>query len=137
MLGLVQAHPYFQCQPIWWPSLTDAQREAAASGRRVFLTIGRIDCGGSRALVEKTLSKEEIFDYLTERFACVALDADRLGDVEQALVARMRNHERTPFCLYLDAEGGLVMETAGGRPPAVFLNDLVEAATRRVQARMG
>jgi hypothetical protein len=129
----VQAHPYFQCQPIWWPTLADAKRAAGSSSRRVFLTIGRIDCGGSRALIEKTLSKEEIFEYLAERFACVALDADALGDEERALVARMRSCARTPFCLYLDAEGALVMETAGGRPPAVFLNDLVEAATRKVQ----
>ena len=44
----------------------------------------------------------------------------------------MRNAERTPYCLYLDATGALVLESGGGRPAAVFLNDLVEAATRRL-----
>lgn len=128
----MSAHPYFQSQPIWWLSLPEALVEAQKTGRRVFLAIGRIDCGGSRALVEKVMSKEEIFDYVSERFVCVARDADDLSDEERALVARMRNHERTPYCLYLDASGALVLESAGGRPAAVFLNDLVEAATRRV-----
>jgi uncharacterized protein YyaL (SSP411 family) len=107
----VAGHPYFQSRPIWQASLAEGLREASAQGKRVFLTIGRIDCGGSRALVEKTISKEEIFEYLVERFTCVALDADALPD---------------------DASGALVLDTAGGRPAAVFLNDLVEGATRRV-----
>ena len=126
----MSAHPYFQSKPIWTDSLPDALREAAEKQKRVFLQIGRIDCGGSRALVEKTISKEEIFDYLTERYVCVARDADALTPDEQALVARMRNKERTPFCLYLTDAGALVLETAGGRPAAVFLNDLVEGATK-------
>jgi hypothetical protein len=126
------AHPYFQSTPIWHRDLEGALAEAAATGRRVFLVVGRIDCGGSRALVEKTISKEEIYDYLVERFVCVARDADALTDTERALVARMRNAERTPYCLYLDADGRLVLESGGGRPAAVFLNDLVEAATRPV-----
>ncbi len=126
------AHPYFQSPAIWQPTLAEGRAAAAAAGKRVFLTIGRIDCGGSRALVEKTIAKEEIFEYLVDRFACVALDADALCDEARALVARMRSGSKTPLCLYLDAGGALVLDTAGGRPAAVFLNDLVEAATRRV-----
>jgi hypothetical protein len=128
----VQAHPYFQSPAIWHPTLASALAAVQGSERRVFLTIGRIDCGGSRALVEKTIGKEEIFEYLTERFACVALDADALTADVQALVERMKTNKKTPMCLYLDAEARLVLDTSGGRPAAVFLNDLVEAATRRV-----
>jgi len=124
-------HLYFQSKPIWHHDLGEALAAAKASGRRVFLTIGRIDCGGSRALVEKTISKEEIFEYLTDRFECVCRDADALDDREKALVARMRLSERTPFNLYLDADARLVLETAGGRPAAVFLDDLVVAATKK------
>ena len=36
------------------------------------------------------------------------------------------------MCLYVDGQSRLVLDTSGGRPAAVFLNDLVEAATRRV-----
>jgi hypothetical protein len=128
----VDAHPYFQSKPIWFSSLEAARTRAAEQGKRVFLTVGRIDCGGSRALVEKTISKEEIFDYLVERFVCVARDADALDDPERALIAGMRSGSKTPLCLYLDEQGRVVLDTAGGRPPAVFLNDLMEGATRRL-----
>jgi hypothetical protein len=128
----VAAHPYFQSKPIWQPTLAAALAEAAQCGRRVFLSIGRIDCGGSRALVEKTIAKEGIFEYLVDKFVCVALDADALDADARDLVARMKTGGRTPLCLYLDGQGALVLDTAGGRPAAVFLNDLVEAATRRV-----
>ena len=128
----MQAHPYFQSTPIWHPSLSDALAVAQASNKRVFLSIGRIDCGGSRAMIEKTISKEEIYEYLVERFVCVASDADALTDEEKALVGRMKSGTKTPYSLYLAATGELVLDTAGGRPAAVFLNDLVEAATRRV-----
>jgi hypothetical protein len=132
----VQGHPYFQSAPIWHPTLASALADVQAGDRRVFLTIGRIDCGGSRALVEKTIGKEEIFEYLTERFACVALDAEQLTPDAEALVAQMKTGQpakrTTPMCLYVDGQGRLVLDTTGGRPAAVFLNDLVEAATRRV-----
>jgi hypothetical protein len=124
-------HLYFQSPPIWFRDLDGGLAAAREQGRRVFLQIGRIDCGGSRALVEKTIGKEEIFEYLTEKFVCVSRDADALSDRERELVSKMRQCERTPLCLYLDAEGALVLETAGGRPAAVFLNDLVEAATKK------
>lgn len=130
MLGPVK-HLYFQSQPIWHHALEPALVAAKASGKRVLLTVGRIDCGGSRALVEKTISKEEIFDYLVEHFECVCRDADALDDRERELVARMRKAERTPFNLFVDADGKLLLETSGGRPAAVFLNDLVEAATKK------
>jgi hypothetical protein len=128
----VQGHPYFQSPPIWHPTLASALADVAGSDRRVFLTIGRIDCGGSRALVEKVIGKEEIFEYLTERFASVAVDADAQTPDVEALVLQMKTGKKTPMCLYVDASGKLVLDTSGGRPAAVFLNDLVEAATRRV-----
>jgi len=46
------------------------------------------------------------------------------------LVAQMPQHDRTPLCLYLSAEGALMHSTSGGRPPAVFLSDLLEAPHR-------
>ena len=125
-------HPYFQSTPIWQRDLPAALAEAQATDRRVFLLVARADCGGSRTLVEKTIAKEESYEYLVERFVCVARDADELTAEERALVARMRLSERTPFCLYLDGAGKLAFESAGGRPAAVFLNDLMEGATRRV-----
>jgi len=96
----------------------------------VLVVVGRQSCGGSRALVEKTIGKEEIQEYVDAHYVCVAGDADAPEPAVAALVARMAQHDRTPLCLYLSAEGALMHSTSGGRPPAVFLSDLLEAPHR-------
>ena len=100
------------------------------SKRAVLLVVGRQSCGGSRSLVEKTIAKEEIREYLDAHYVCVAGDADSPEPAVAALVAQMPQHERTPLCLYLSAQEGLMHSTSGGRPPAVFLSDLLEAPHR-------
>jgi hypothetical protein len=97
----------------------------------VLLVVGRQSCGGSRALVEKTISKDEIREYVDAHYVCLAGDADAPEPAVAALVARMAQHDRTPLCLYLSPEGDLMHATSGGRPPAVFLSDLLEAPHRR------
>jgi len=76
------------------------------------------------------MAKEEIHEYLDSQYVCVAGDADSSEPTVAALVARMPQHDRTPLCLYLPAEGELMHSTSGGRPPAVFLSDLLEAPHR-------
>lgn len=76
------------------------------------------------------MAKEEIHEYLDAHYVCVAGDADAPEPDVAGLVARMPKHDRTPLCLYLSAEGELMHSTAGGRPPAVFLSDLLEAPHR-------
>jgi hypothetical protein len=80
--------------------------------------------------VEKTIGKEEIQEYVDAHYVCVAGDADSPEPAVAALVARMAQHERTPLCLYLSADGAFLHSTSGGRPPAVFLSDLLEAPHR-------
>jgi hypothetical protein len=94
------------------------------------VVVGRQSCGGTRALVEKTIAKEEIHEYVDAHYVCVAADADAPEPAVAALVDRMAQHDRTPLCLYLSAEGTLMHSTSGGRPPAVFLSDLLEAPHR-------
>ena len=130
-MGAAGRHPHFISPLVWHTSLADGLTEARESGRAVLLVVGRQSCGGTRALVEKTMAKEEIDEYLGAHYVCVAGDADAPEPAVAALVARMPQHERTPLCLYLSAEGELMHSTSGGRPPAVFLSDLLEAPHRR------
>jgi hypothetical protein len=76
------------------------------------------------------MAKEEIHEYLDAHYLCVAGDADAPEPAVAELVARMPQQARTPLCLYLSAENQLMHSTAGGRPPAVFLSDLLEAPHR-------
>ena len=129
-MGPAGRHPYFVSPHFWHDSLAEGLVTARESKRAVLLFVGRQSCGGSRALVEKTIAKEEIHEYLDSHYVCVASDADSPEPAVAALVARMAQHDRTPLCLYLSAQGELMHSTSGGRPPAVFLSDLLEAPHR-------
>jgi hypothetical protein len=123
-------HPHFLSPLFWHASLAGGLVAARESNRAVLLVVGRQSCGGSRALVEKTIAKEEIYEYLDAHYVCVAGDADSPEPAVAALVARMPQHDRTPLCLYLSAQEALMHSTSAGRPPAVFLSDLLQAPHR-------
>ena len=130
-MGAAGRHPHFLSPLFWYASLAEGLVVASESKRAVLVVVGRQSCGGTRALVEKTIAKEEIQEYLDAHYVCVAGDADAPEPAVAALVALMAQHERTPLCLYVSANGELMHSTSGGRPPAVFLSDLLEAPHRR------
>jgi uncharacterized protein YyaL (SSP411 family) len=119
-------HLHFTSAVPWHRSLEPALAEAGPR-RCVLVQVGRQLCGASRAMVEKSVAKEEILEYLTEHYVCVSADADAPEPRVAALISSMPHHERTPFCLFLAPDGRLLHSTAGGRPPAVFLADLIQA----------
>jgi hypothetical protein len=126
-------HPHFRSPIDWHGTIAEARQVAEREGKRVFVQVGRGACGGSRALVEKTVAKEEIAEFLQAHFVCAAVDGDAEGygdEAAAALVAGLPRREPTPLCIYLGADGRLLHATAGGRPAAVFLTDLVEASRK-------
>jgi hypothetical protein len=126
----VPGHPHFASEIVWHARLADALAEARASGKRVFVAHGGARCAGTRALVEKVLAKDEIAEYVAANYVAVASDVAAPDPDVAALLAQIPKREPTPVCIYLDASGKLLSSTAGGRPPAVLLNDLVFAHAR-------
>lgn len=124
-------HPWFSSGLLWHTQLDDAIAEATASGRRLMLVVGRATCNGTRALVERTLAKEELEQFTREKFALVAADADQLEPGAREIVDALAVKAPTPLIAYLTAEGRVLAATAGGRPPAVLLNDMLGATTRK------
>jgi hypothetical protein len=132
-------HPYFDDRGAapWFVSLEAGLAAARAAGRRVLLLVSRPDCGGSRALLERVMPKEEIAEALQDGFVCVSADARAPTPEVSRLLAQLPKSEPTPVSIYLDpgassADSPRVLHsTAGGRPPAVFLRDLTEALAKR------
>lgn len=126
-------HLYFDDRAAvpWHGSLASALAQARDQGKRVLIVIGRRDCGGTRALIEKIFPKQEITEELRAGFVCVCSDTGSLEDDVRARMQQAPRHEPTPLCLYTDGEGRLLHSTVGGRPAAVFLRDLTEAHARR------
>jgi hypothetical protein len=112
----------------WHHALSPALEEAAQTGKCILVHLGRADCGGSRALIERVLPKEEITEALRAGFICVCVDLAKLDDPPIAeRLATLPRRDPTPVCMFLDCTGRVVHSTIGGRPPAVFLRDLTEA----------
>ena len=124
-------HPWFSSGLVWSTKLDDAIAEATAGDKRLMLVIGRATCGGTRALVERTLAKEELEQFTREKFALVAADADQLEPRARELFDALPVKAPTPLIAYLAVDGRLLTSTAGGRPPAVLLNDMLGATTKK------
>ena len=92
-MGAAGRHPHFLSPLVWHASLAEGLVAARESKRPVLLVVGRQSCGGSRALVEKTIAKEEILEYLDGHYVCVAGEADSPEPAVAALVARMPQHD--------------------------------------------
>ena len=143
-------HPFFDDRAAvpWHHSLESGAAAARATGQRLWIAVTSPDCGGSRALIERVLPKEEISAELRDGFVCVSVDGRAPEPAVQALLAQAPRRTPTPVCLYAalapapaDSSPGagsnsaagslrLVYSTAGGRPAAVFLCDLTEARSR-------
>jgi Protein of unknown function, DUF255 len=124
-------HPYFTSPLAWHDALGDALAAARDGDKRVFLVHGRQTCGGTRAMVERTLAKEELTEYVLTHFVALASAAETTAPDVEALLAALPKREPTPVCIYLASDGRVLHSTAGGRPPAVLLNDMLEAVSRR------
>ena len=124
-------HPWFTSALAWHGSLDEAISEATAGGKRLMLVIGRATCAGTRALVERTLAKEELEEFVRGKFALVAADADAFEPRVRELFDSLPVKTPTPLIAYLTVDARLLMSTAGGRPPAVLLNDMLNATTRK------
>lgn len=129
-------HPYFddRAAMLWHRSFDEAFAQAKQSGRRLLIVVTHEECGGSRALLERVFPKEEVTHELRSGFVCLAADQHRHEPQVAELLAQAPRREPTPVCLYVAAEEKgprLLLSTAGGRPPAVFVRDLTDAHARK------
>ncbi len=124
-------HPWFVSGLAWHTALDDALAEASAAGLRLLMVVGRATCAGTRALVERTLAKEELEEYTRGHFTLLAVDADAPEPRVAEMVSTLPVRAPTPLCVYLAVDGRVLLSTAGGRPPAVLLNDMLGAVSRK------
>src|SRR5690242_4980789 len=100
-------HPYFDDRGAapWFVSIEAGLLAARGAARRVLLVVSRPDCGGSRALIERVMPKEEIAEALQESFVCISADARAPEPAVAKLLAQLAKTEPTPVSIYLDPSG--------------------------------
>jgi hypothetical protein len=123
-------HPYFTSGLSWQERLDAALAEAKTRNLRVFVAHGHRFCSGTRALVERTLAKEEVAEMMAKHFIAVAGDSEAPDPAIVSILEKLPKREPTPVCIYLDGDGNVLGSTAGGRPPAVLLNDMLGAISK-------
>lgn len=128
---MMAQHPWFSSALPWHRELDGALAEATAGGKRLLVVVGRATCAGTRALVERTLAKEELEEFVRGKLVLVAADADQPEPRVAEMIASLPVRAPTPLAIYLAVDGRVLMSTAGGRPPAVLLNDMLNATTRK------
>jgi hypothetical protein len=101
-------HPHFVSPVFWHASLAEGLDAARESQRAVLVVVGRQSCGGSRALVEKTIAKEEIHGIRRRAYVCVAGDATRRTRRRRAGGPHGAATIEHPLCPNLSAEGALM-----------------------------
>jgi hypothetical protein len=126
----MMAHPYFTSGLTWHTRLDEAVAAASAAHKRIMLVVGKPLCGGSRNLVERTLQKEELEAFTPEKFVLLAADADAMEPRVAEIVGTLPVRAPTPLIAYLSVDGRVLGSTAGGRPPAVLLNDMLGATAK-------
>src|SRR4051812_11605340 len=97
-------HPYFDDRGAapWFVSLEAGLAAARTAAHRVLLVVSRPECGGSRALLERVMPKEEIAEALQASFVCISADARALEPAVGQLLSQLAKTEPTPVCIYLD-----------------------------------
>jgi hypothetical protein len=123
-------HPWFTSGLDWHTGLDAALADEGAAHKKLMLVFGRPKCPGTRLLVERTLAKVEIEEYTREHFVTIAVDVDAAEPRLAEVLAKLPARTPTPLIAYLSRDARLLGSTAGGRPPAVLLNDMLGATSR-------
>jgi hypothetical protein len=132
------AHPDFTSPLRWEVRLADAITVARESHRSVLVVHGSATCAGTRLMVERTMAKEEIVEFVDAWLVPLASRAESTEPEVEALLATLPRRAPTPVLLYLavDDDGTrLVHSTVNGRAPAVLLNDMLDGTTRAAQGQ--
>jgi hypothetical protein len=128
----MSGHPLFTSPLRWHVRLADAVAAARESHRSVVVVHGSATCNGTRLMVERTMAKEEIVEFVEAGLVPLASRPEATEPEIEAMLATLPRRTPTPVLLYLavDENGArLVHSTVNGRAPAVLLNDMLDGTT--------
>lgn len=116
-------HPHFDDRGTldWHLRWDEALAAAHASGKLVFVEMGREACSNCRTLVQTVLPRPRVAALLREHFVPLASDADDTEpQVLDLAMEHMPDAMMLPFVLFTDAEGRWLAGSHGWQDPAAF-----------------
>ena len=119
-------HPHFDDHGAlsWHTSWKEAQAQARAENRLIFIELGRELCSQCRSLVQGIVPRQDVAPILRHHFVALAADADECEPEVQALAGNLPDAEMLPFVLFADAEGRFLEGSSGAVDPRQFVETL-------------
>lgn len=125
-----RAHPHFDDRGTldWHTRWSDALAQARREKKRVFVELGREQCGQCRALVQSVVPRPDVAPLLQQHFVALAADADDTEVEVEDLAMGLEDATMLPFVLFADADGKFVDGLSGYVSPATFVATLKRIA---------
>jgi len=119
-------HPHFDDKGAldWHTSFAEALATARASGKKIFIELGRELCSQCRSLVQGVVPRSDVAPVLREHFVALAADADDPEPEVVELAQRLEGAMMLPFVIFADAEGRFLTGYSGTTTPPYFLRTL-------------
>lgn len=123
-------HPHFDdrgtlsWQTRWQDALATAKRER----KRIFIELGREQCGQCRTLVQSVVPRPDVGPVLQKHFVALAADADDSEDEVIELAQNLEDAYMLPFVIFADADGNFIEGQSGVVNPIVFAANLKRIA---------
>jgi thioredoxin-related protein len=127
-----RSHPHFDDRGTlsWHTSWKEAQAEARAEGRMIFVELGRELCSQCRSLVQGIVPRQDVAPLLRQNFVALAADADECEPEVLELSGNLQDAEMLPFVLFADAEGRFLDGSSGVVDPRRFVQILERLSSR-------
>ncbi|MBK7642469.1 MAG: thioredoxin family protein [Planctomycetes bacterium] len=125
-MNSVQPHPHFDDRGTlsWHRSFEEAKAEARATGRMIFIELGRELCSQCRSFVQGVVPRPDVGPILKRHFVALAADADECEPEVLELAAQLEDAEMLPFVLFTDSDGGFLAGSSGVVEPKQFVQTL-------------
>jgi thioredoxin-related protein len=128
-----RAHPHFDDRGTlsWHTRWRDAQAQAQAENKLIFIEFGRELCGQCRALVQSVVPRPDVAPLLQQHFVALAADADDSEDAVLDFAAKLEDATMLPFVLFTDARGQFLEGSSGAVDPRRFAETLKRLTSAR------
>lgn len=119
-------HPHFDDRGTlqWYTRWSDALAAAKRDGKRIFVEMGREQCGQCRALVTSVVPRPDVAPILQRHFVALAADADETEDEVLALAQNLEDAYMLPFVMFADESGAFLEGRSGAVNPISFASSL-------------
>jgi len=123
-------HPHFDDRGTlsWHTRYDDALAQAKRENKKLFIDMGREQCGQCRTLVQAIVPRPDVAPLLQEHFVALSADADETEDAVLKHAYELEDAYMLPFVMFVDGDGKFIEGMSGAVNPISFASRLKRIA---------